>query len=143
MGAHSMFMVISAVLAGLLLAGCTANPVDLAQIRPSAGLPAAEGLRGSEGGSAAQPSILTLEEVARHNSSSDCWMVIDGNVADLTSYVTHPAGDEFKNYCGTDASEIYHGANRSHRHSRYADSVLDSYIIGKLGQPLDAAGREG
>lgn len=139
MGKHSTVIMVFAVLAGLLLAGCTVNPQDVAQARPSTELPALAGLAESF----AQPTILTMEEVAKHNSSSDCWMVIDGSVADLTSYNTHPDGDAFKIYCGTDASEVYHGANGNHRHSRYADSVLSQYVIGKLNQPLNTTGSRG
>lgn len=38
---------------------------------------------------------LTKEEVSRHNSASDAWIIVDGKVYDVTTYVDlHPGGKE-------------------------------------------------
>lgn len=43
--------------------------------------------------SARMSAVYTLEEVAKHKSSDDLWIVIDGNVYDVTDYVEeHPGG---------------------------------------------------
>jgi cytochrome b involved in lipid metabolism len=41
-------------------------------------------------------AAITTEELARHNSTNDCWVVFYGNVYDLTNYARrHPGGASF------------------------------------------------
>lgn len=70
-----------------------------------------------------------LAEVAKHASESSCWMVIDGSVYDVTSFIpNHPGGRQMLLGCGKDASAMFNG-----RHSAQARSLLPNYLIGKLG----------
>jgi len=80
---------------------------------------------------------LTLNEVAKHSQSGDCWMVINGNVYDLSVYVSHPGGSGYLSYCGTEATRGYDtkGGGRG-SHSSYADALLSNYLIGQLGQTV-------
>jgi cytochrome b involved in lipid metabolism len=79
-----------------------------------------------------------MEEVAKHNSANDCWMVIRGSVLDLTSFSNHPGGSTYVPFCGTDATNAFDtkGGN-GNPHSSYANSLLASFTIGQLGQPQD------
>ena len=50
---------------------------------------------------------LNMAEVAKHNSASDCWMVISGKVYDVTSFLnSHPGGSgTMLPYCGQEATQ--------------------------------------
>jgi len=54
--------------------------------------------------------VLSLEEVSKHASANDCWMMIDGQFYDLSSYIQsakHPGGEKIVNGCGKDASAMF------------------------------------
>ena len=75
----------------------------------------------------------TLSEVAQHNSRSDCWTVIDGNVYDVSSFVSgHPGGTVIAKACGIDGTELYNTQDGEGSHSRTADRELKSLLIGAL-----------
>ena len=74
-------------------------------------------------------ALLTNAEVAGHDSVSSCWMIIDGNVYDVTEYVPlHPDGDSILRGCGKDASEMFVSVD----HSMTARELLTSYLLGAL-----------
>ncbi|GAA6036498.1 hypothetical protein JCM8097_003535 [Rhodosporidiobolus ruineniae] len=52
----------------------------------------------------------TKEEVAKHNSKDDCWVIIDGQVLDVTKFLPdHPGGAKaIVLYAGRDATEEFH-----------------------------------
>ena len=42
-------------------------------------------------------ALLSVEEIKRHNSPDDCWIVVDGKVWDITDFAPeHPGGGESK-----------------------------------------------
>lgn len=85
------------------------------------------------------PIILNVDEIAKHNSPSDCWLLISGNVYNVTSYLNmHPAGaDAIIPYCGQDATVAFDTkGGRGQSHSGQANSILQSYIIGQLNQTV-------
>lgn len=74
---------------------------------------------------------FSLEEVGKHNTREDCWIVVDGSVYDVTTYVDdHPGGDSILNNAGKDSSEGVHGPQ--HPVSMY--DVLALYKIGELSK---------
>jgi len=91
------------------------------------------------GASAKQPAKgYTTLEVAKHASPTDCWLVIDGKVYDVTKYVTgseHPAGSEaITPFCGKDATQAFDtkGKKRPQSHSQNAEKRLDTFYLGNL-----------
>lgn len=77
-------------------------------------------------------SGITLAEVATHNTAEDCWTVVDGNVYDLTKFVSqHPGGsDKIIGICGVDATSEF---SSQHGGDETPENTLSNYQIGKLG----------
>jgi cytochrome b involved in lipid metabolism len=77
--------------------------------------------------------LLDAVEVAKHNSVSDCWMIIHGKVYDLTNFEgVHPGGSySIVQFCGTDAS-----AGFDMQHSSRQLAKVASYVIGNLGDRI-------
>ncbi len=86
-----------------------------------------------------QGKPLTMQELAKHNSETSCWLLIDGKIYDVTSYLyQHPGNaDTILPTCGTDATAAYNtkgDPNRPRPHSDNARQLLANYYIGDLGQ---------
>lgn len=73
----------------------------------------------------------TMTEVGKHNSTSNCWLAINGGVYDATAYASrHPGGASLiTDYCGTDASSLY---NEERKHGGKASLDLESLLVGDL-----------
>ena len=84
-------------------------------------------------------TTINLKEVSKHSSPSDCWMVVNKKVYDVTSSISsHPGGaGEIIKYCGQDATKAFNTKDGSGRpHSNRANSELASYFIGNLNQTI-------
>lgn len=88
-----------------------------------------------------QSKTYSMGEVAPHNSKSDCWTVISGDVYDLTKFINrHPGGDEILRACGTDATTLFTSRQTSDGqsvgsgtpHSQAAQEQLAQLKIGIL-----------
>jgi alkylation response protein AidB-like acyl-CoA dehydrogenase/predicted heme/steroid binding protein len=57
---------------------------------------------------------LTREEVSKHNSDGDTWIIVDGDVYDVSKFATlHPGGKQLLlDYAGQDATEEFFGLHR-------------------------------
>jgi cytochrome b involved in lipid metabolism len=75
-------------------------------------------------------TTYTYEEVAKHNTVLDLWVIYNGKVYDVTSYVDeHPGGEEVVVDCaGTDATEAFDDIG----HSDDAKDILQGLLIGDL-----------
>lgn len=75
---------------------------------------------------------FTTPEIAMHSSESDCWVIINGKVYDLTAYIPmHPGGQgEIINRCGGDATTPF---NRERKHGNIGvREELAYYLLGSL-----------
>lgn len=75
------------------------------------------------------------DEVARHKLPSDCWLVIDGRVYDVTGYIDrHNDFDyDISRHCGTDASALWRNKpGTGDSHSPKAERLLKKYGLGPL-----------
>ena len=80
---------------------------------------------------ATKDSGISMAEVQKHNSASDCWSVINGQVYDLTSYVgSHPGGASLiEAICGMDGTASFVG---QHGSASMPNEVLAGFAIGPL-----------
>lgn len=72
---------------------------------------------------------FTAEEVALHSRRDDCWLILDGGVYDVSSYVEqHFGGDAILRNAGRDSSVGFHGD----QHQPKTFHIVKKYRIGKL-----------
>ena len=79
----------------------------------------------------------TMVQVAEHDSKENCWLVIEGNVYDVTPFIAsgfHPGKLAILLGCGKDASVLFNtrpmGSGTAH--SERARKSLPKYLIGTL-----------
>ncbi|GAB4840134.1 Cytochrome b5 isoform A [Ancistrocladus abbreviatus] len=74
--------------------------------------------------------LYAMQEVSQHNTKDDCWVVIDGKVYDVSSYLDeHPGGDDVVlEVTGKDAKEEFEDAG----HSKSARELMETFFIGEL-----------
>lgn len=81
---------------------------------------------------------FTLEEVAKHSTPNDCWMVVDDIVYDVTPYIAqqkHPGGAAILDGCGKDATSIFKLRPQDGKpHSEGATNMLSKFMIGQLAK---------
>jgi cytochrome b involved in lipid metabolism len=82
----------------------------------------------------ADTSILSLETVALNDFEGSCWTVINGNVYDLTDWISsHPGGaSRILGLCGIDGTSQFEG---QHGGSASVGSTLEMYRLGSIGDP--------
>ncbi|KAL4574338.1 hypothetical protein LXL04_021167 [Taraxacum kok-saghyz] len=74
--------------------------------------------------------LFTMQEASEHNSAGDCWVVIDGKVYDVSTYLDeHPGGDDvLLQVTGKDATDEFEDAG----HSKTARELMESFCIGEV-----------
>lgn len=78
---------------------------------------------------------FSLEEVAKHATPDDCWLILDRKVYEVTEFIpTHPGGKAILEGCGKDATQLFEtrpmGSGVSH--SSKARNISQQYYIGDL-----------
>jgi cytochrome b involved in lipid metabolism len=72
---------------------------------------------------------FTKEEVAKHKTEDDAWIIIEGKVYDVTDYIEeHPGGDSILNTVGGDSTAGFKGDH----HPPTVWEVIPMYYIGDL-----------
>eukprot|EP00744_Colponema_vietnamica_P010221 GILI01014470.1.p1 GENE.GILI01014470.1~~GILI01014470.1.p1 ORF type:complete len:120 (-),score=28.31 GILI01014470.1:131-490(-) len=112
-------------------AACAANndTKDTSTVAPSAGRQD----RMAEEKTKMDPKNLPLytkEEVAKHNTVEDFWVIIMNKVYHLPAYVVeaHSGGDIILDAAGKDATHTFEDGP----HGEYAREELASHLIGKI-----------
>ena len=75
--------------------------------------------------------VLTMEEVEKHNTDDDCWIVIKDRVYDATKYLdSHPGGrSSITIASGSDTTDDFEAL-----HSSKAWKLIEEYYIGTIGE---------
>lgn len=78
-----------------------------------------------------QTQTFTTDQVALHASIGDCFMIVQNNVYNLTSYLSqHPT--DITMYCGKDATVAFNTRGGKGPHNEKAINNLETMLIGKL-----------
>merc|ERR1719191_1188995 len=79
----------------------------------------------------------SLEEVAKHTTKEDCWVVVDGQVLDVTNFLgEHPGGElAILTFAGKDATAEFNMIHPPDVIGKYAPDA----VIGQLGSGAPAA----
>lgn len=82
-------------------------------------------------------TILNIAEVSKHNTNSDCWIVVNNKVYNISDYASsHPGGARnILNSCGKESTQAFNtkGGTGS-PHSPSANSMLVKFYVGDLNQ---------
>lgn len=78
----------------------------------------------------------TPRQIAAHDGERDCWVVLHGQVYDVTQFIPrHPGGRAILQACGRDGTRLFEtrpmGSGRPH--SSFAREEAREYRIGALG----------
>ena len=81
---------------------------------------------------ASKDKEYTAADVAAHNKKDDCWVIVNGEVLDVTSFLPeHPGGEKaILLYAGRDATEEFNMLHDPKVIPRYAPEA----VIGKVGK---------
>ena len=107
----------------------TAKPV--ASAAPTASASAAAKPSVTPTAAATVAASYTMAQVSANKSAAKCWSVINGDVYDLTKWISaHPGGaGAILSLCGTDGTQDF---NAMHRSQGRPISVLGNYLLGPL-----------
>ena len=77
-------------------------------------------------------NTYTLDEIKKHNTTDDCWIIIHNNVYDVTNFLKeHPGGSSIIiSIAGQDATEYFEELHRP----QILEEVGSPYIIGEIGE---------
>merc|ERR1711971_9844 len=106
----------------------------------AAGAPAKKKAKSGGGGG------YTLEEVAKHTTKGDCWVVVAGQVLNVTNFLSaHPGGElAILTFAGKDATEEFNMIHPPDVIGKYApDAIIGSLGAAKAPKAKKAKGGKG
>jgi len=78
-------------------------------------------------------SEYTRDQVAEHSAPDDCWVILDGDVLDLSNFgAQHPGKDAHLYGAGKDVSELMRNIRIGAGHPDRAFQWAQSFKIGTL-----------
>lgn len=83
--------------------------------------------------------VLTVEEVAKHASEEDCWILIRNKVYGVTDFINEHPGGSFRIIpsCGKDATEGFETQGGRGSHSQDAYQLLPEFLLGEKGATIE------
>ncbi|PWZ03739.1 Inositolphosphorylceramide-B hydroxylase [Testicularia cyperi] len=83
--------------------------------------------------SSSKMQLFSVDDVSKHNTATDCWLIYNNKVYDITEFVEdHPGGDDLiLRYAGKDMGNIMEDP-QEHSHSDSAFELLEEHVIGRL-----------
>jgi cytochrome b involved in lipid metabolism len=76
-------------------------------------------------------TTLTTTEVSKHNAYSNCWIILNGNVYNISTYINSHTGGVSHITCGTDQTTALHS-----KHGTAFDSFFNQNLVGALGTQI-------
>jgi len=99
---------------------------------------------GSQNATGTQNSLLTLTApvVASHNSASNCWIVVQNKVYDVTSFLGQHSGgaSQIIPFCGTDATQAFLTKAGTGTHRTNDIQFLTPLYLGDLNAQITTIG---
>lgn len=79
-------------------------------------------------------TALTTDDISKHHSSNDCWIIIENKVYDTTLYLSrHPGGEwRITPFCGKDATQPFLTKDGRGNHSAEAFQILGLIYVGDV-----------
>jgi len=113
------------------------NAAKFALANSTAGSITASNGQGS-GAAAGGAKVYSMEEVAKHNTEKDCWVVVNGQVLDVTEFMEdHPGGAmALFTFAGKDASEEFNMLHDANVIEKYASECVLGTVAGAKASKL-------
>ncbi|HET9236728.1 MAG TPA: cytochrome b5-like heme/steroid binding domain-containing protein [Oligoflexus sp.] len=87
---------------------------------------------------AAEDQLFTHETVSKHNVKTDCWIIIDGSVYDITAALKDHLRYKYEldPWCGKEATQAWETKDgKGKAHSRKAQLMLKNLHKGRIVSP--------
>jgi cytochrome b involved in lipid metabolism len=79
-------------------------------------------------------NVVSVTEVSKHATEQDCWVIVNNNVYDVTSFIPNHSGgpQAIIPFCGKDAKQAFDTRNGRGPHPGRALEFLQSMLVGTI-----------